>query len=398
MSGARGSPLRILMLSGTYPPDTLGGAEVQLRLLATALVRRGHTVTVLTSRTRSGTPGAAVEDGVVVSRLRVRHPPQNMGPRVASTVSWTARVLAATRGMDVDVVHSNQAKFPAAVGAWVSRRRGVPHVAKVGDSDRKFDLASLDRKRLVGPALARYVRDNTDAFVAIAEPIAADLAAFGVDGDRIVRVPNGVTDRGPRPQHRPVELRRALGMSGDGTVVVFVGRLAREKNLDRLFEACDRVGASGARLELHIVGDGPLRQSLEARAAGNGPTRVVVHGAVDDPVDFYRAADLLVLPSLAEGMSNALLEAAMTGLPAVATPVGGNPEIVVDGETGYLSTGTDVSALEAALGRALRDGENVWSTMSSAVRRRALRRHAIEEVAASYERLYERLIAGSSAT
>lgn len=383
--------LRILMVSGSYPPDTLGGAEIQLRRLASALARRGHVVTVLTSRQRRATPAFEVDAGVNVRRFHVRHPPQKMGRRVASTVSWTARVLVAGRRLDFDVVHSNQAKYPAVVGAWISRRAGVPHVAKVGDSDEKFDLASLGRKRLVGPSLVRWLRDEVDVFVAISDAIAHDLAAFGVGGERIVRIPNGVEDPGP-PLRRRVTRRDP---SNAPLTVLYVGRLAAEKNVEALIEAAARVATRGHSIDVHVVGDGPLREDLERRATATAGPRFVFHGRVDDPTGHYRAADLLVLPSVAEGLSNVLLEAAVAGLPAVATPVGGNPEVVVDGETGYLTTGTDPGAIESALLRALDDGEGRWAEMSYEARRRTLDGFGLDVVASAYEDLYRRLISGS---
>ncbi|MEQ8717463.1 MAG: glycosyltransferase family 4 protein [Acidimicrobiales bacterium] len=382
---------RVLMVSGAYPPDQLGGAEMQCRKLSTALAARGHQVTVLTSCRLRRDAGACEESGVVVRRVWSRHPPQNMGRRMGSSVAWTIGAVRAARSLEFDIVHSHQAKFPSAVGAWIARRRGVPNLAKIGDSDHKFDLATLERKKLIGATLARYVARSVDRFVAISEPIREDLEAFGVPARRIERIPNGVVDRGgPLTGQERLAVREGLDMGATATVLVSVGRFSAEKNLVALIDA---VGVlDDPRLELHMFGSGPMEEALRIRAdEARTRSRIAFHGVVDDPTDAYRVADFLVLPSLAEGLSNTLLEAAVAGLPAIATAVGGTPEVVADGVTGYLAGDTTVGDLGTALRRALADNGDTRAQMSAAIRARALARYEMAGVVERYESLYAEL-------
>ena len=121
--------------------------------------------------------------------------------------------------------------------------------------------------------------------------------------------------------------------------VVFTGRLHPQKNLDVLIEAWPKV-ASATGASLVLVGQGPEKERLEEKARRLGvANRVCFTGAVADVADALRAADLFVLPSVAEGMSNSLLEAMATGLPCVASDIGGNQDLLRP------STGTAVGVL-----------------------------------------------------
>lgn len=394
MSRKNHDSYRILMVSGAYPPDQLGGAEIQCRKLSTALAVRGHEVTVLTSCRRRRDAGVSKEAGVTVHRIWSRHPPQNMGRRIGSSAAWTVGAVRLARRLDFDIVHSHQAKYPSAVGAWIARCRGVPNLAKIGDSDHKFDLATLERKKLVGSTLAGYVARSVDNFVAISEPIRDDLEAFGVRAARIAGIPNGVVDLGgPLTGPERLAARNALEMGAAPTVLVSVGRLSREKNLAAVIDAVSAL--DDPDVELHLFGSGPMEGALRSRAE-EAPTgsRIVFHGVIDDPTDAYRVADFLVLPSLAEGLSNTLLESAVAGLPAIATAVGGTPEVVTDGVTGYLATDTNVAALGAALRRALDADAETRDQMSRAIRAHALAHYEMATVVDRYEGLYRDLVSG----
>ena len=118
--------------------------------------------------------------------------------------------------------------------------------------------------------------------------------------------------------------------------VMFTGRLHPQKNLPLLLEAWAEVPET-APASLILVGPGNDRQRLTELAGSLGiAEQVQFVGAVDDPADYLRAADVFVLPSVAEGMSNSLLEAMATALPCAVSGIGGNTDLVADGETGRL--------------------------------------------------------------
>ncbi len=175
--------------------------------------------------------------------------------------------------------------------------------------------------------------------------------------------------------------------------VVFTGRLHPQKNLDGLLGAwpavADRTGAA-----LVLVGDGPERDRLAGRARALGVAdRVHFAGAVADPADHLRAADAFALPSVAEGMSNSLLEAMATGLPCLASAIGGNVDLLGPGPSGLLLPPDDPRAWAEALVRVL-ESPPLARELGTAARRRVEAEFSLKAVVDRYQELYRRLLVG----
>jgi glycosyltransferase involved in cell wall biosynthesis len=170
-----------------------------------------------------------------------------------------------------------------------------------------------------------------------------------------------------------------------------VARLDPVKNHLGVFHAIDLLRRQGLDVAIGLAGDGPLRDELEkaARDLGIGD-RVHFLGNVKQIDVFYSALDVFVLNSHSEGMSNTVLEAMASGLPVVATAVGSNPELVVEGRTGLLVPPGDVASLADGLARLARlPGQR--QAMGAAGRRRAESQYSIDRMVRQYETLYERL-------
>jgi len=181
-----------------------------------------------------------------------------------------------------------------------------------------------------------------------------------------------------------------------GFVVGAVGRLAAVKNLPMLIDAFARVRARNPefarRARLALVGDGPQADLLAHTIAQAGlQDQVWLAGARHDVPACLQALDLLCLPSLAEGISNALLEAMATGLPVVATAVGGNDELVAPGCTGALVGSGDTSALADAIERYFRDPD-LRARHASAARERAVTQFSLVTMVDRYHRLYASML------
>jgi glycosyltransferase involved in cell wall biosynthesis len=169
-----------------------------------------------------------------------------------------------------------------------------------------------------------------------------------------------------------------------------VGGLRQQKGLPGLLEAFARVPAPA---ELCLVGDGPERALLERRARDLGiAERVRFAGLVDDPSPYYARAGAFVMPSWAEGLSNALLEAMAFGLPVVATRIGGNVDLVEDGVNGLLVEPGDPDGLASALARVLGD-EALAGRLGAAARRTVLDGYTMERAAERYLDLYRAALA-----
>ncbi len=210
-----------------------------------------------------------------------------------------------------------------------------------------------------------------------------ELARFGIDRSRIEVVHNAIDPEWGREERAPrarSELRARLGIDPREKVIVTVGRLSAEKDHQTLLRAVSDLAQDGAeyRIRLVIVGDGPEREKIlqTSRELGLSDS-VILTGQVPSAAPYYAIADLAALSSVTEGSPNALLEAMASGVPVVATRVGGIPEIVTHGESGLLTAPGDHRALAQALGTALAD-KAVARKLSEQARGIILERHTPE--------------------
>lgn len=250
--------------------------------------------------------------------------------------------------------------YPDAFGAMhAARRAGLPLVVGARGSDlRVRDAVS---RRLTRPVLHAAKR-----ILVVSEDLGR-VAARDYDADpaRIRAIPNGCDATIFQPRDRN-EARAALGIDADAELVVYVGRLVPEKGLRELLDALATLAPQRPKLQLALVGEGPMRAELDAKVAADPTLRVHLPGA-QGPHEVARwmaASDLVTLPSYSEGHPNVLVEALACGRPVVATPVGGIPE-VVDADCGLLVAVRDPVALAAGLRDAL---ERPWD--ASALSRR----------------------------
>jgi len=378
--------LRILMVSPQFRP-LVGGYERSAERLALALCERGHRVTVVAERREAAWPRS--ESIGAVELIRLRCIPRPRWHMLSAGLSLLAFLLL--HGWRFDVVHVHQAGWTAALCVVFGRLSGRPVVLKLAGSGPEGSLAVLARAR---PALLlASLHRRVDALIATSSRMAQEAEQLGIPAERVERIGNPV-DTGrfrplePEPRDR---LRAELGLAGI-TVVLFTGRLSPEKNLAALLDAWAQLGPP-ANAVLALAGDGPERSAVEARAAGLGAS-VRCLGALADPLAWYQAADLFVLPSLYEGLSNSLLEAIACGLPVVSTPVSGSEDVLGEADVGRLAGGFDASALAAGLAPLLQDAAR-RSRCGAAAREHALARFSQERVTEQVEALYRALCTGS---
>jgi len=244
-------------------------------------------------------------------------------------------------------------------------------------------------RRLHAPLVRRYITVSKDLERYLVQRI-------GIAPTRITQIYNGVDIERFAPD--PARTRNALP-SGfappDAVVIGTVGRIQKVKDhatLLRAFAALATADAGfAARARLAIVGDGPLLGDLRSLADSLGIAAATwFSGNRTDVADVLRAFDAFALPSLNEGISNTILEAMASGLPIVATAVGGNVELVDDGSTGRLVVPGDVAALAAALGDYVAEPDRRLAHGRRA-RTVATERFSLPAMVASYQRVYEEL-------
>lgn len=233
-------------------------------------------------------------------------------------------------------------------------------------------------RRLCDPFIQRYV--------VVSRQIGGWLTdTLGIAPERITRICNGVDMDRFRPAESPHTQRTPL-------VIGTVGRLQAVKNQMLLVRACGLLGRQAPELDgqwqLRLVGDGPERPALQAAITAEGLGAVAtITGWTDDVPGALRSLDVFVLPSLNEGISNTILEAMATGLPVIATAVGGSPELVLDNETGFLIPVDDPAALADRLVRYLRSPA-LAEAHGRRARERAEQEFSIQRMLGDYARLY----------
>jgi glycosyltransferase involved in cell wall biosynthesis len=180
---------------------------------------------------------------------------------------------------------------------------------------------------------ARY---GANRLIAVSEAVKQNLAKqAGISLSKIETIYNGIDIERFNTQDKREVKRTELGWSGTDPIIIMVAVLRRGKGHELLFEAIPQLRAAIPNVQIKLVGDGELNQSLRQRAAPFGAAVEFLGQRMDVP-DLLGASDLLVLSSWSEALPTVLIEAGAASLPVVATDVGGTTEIVVDGETGYI--------------------------------------------------------------
>jgi len=250
--------------------------------------------------------------------------------------------------------HTSKAGF---LGRLAARLARVPAVIHQPHGHVFYGYWGAPRTALY-VALERRAARWTDRIVTLTERGTAEHLARGIGRPgQYATVPSGVPTAALRAAAPPRAAARArLGLAPDAYVVAGLGRLVPVKGFDLLVEALPRLAAEVPSARVLLVGDGPERAALEARARALGvAARLHVTGATPEVAAHLAAADVLAAPSRNEGMGRALVEAMALGLPVVATAVGGIPAVVEDGGCGRLVPPGDADALAAALAGLGRD-------------------------------------------
>lgn len=355
-----------------------GGAESQVAALAGGLRRHGWEAAVI-----SLLPPAAFEDelrgaGVAVFSLGMH--PGSPGPR------GLARLLVILNRWRPQVLHSHM--FHANLLARAARLIcPVPVVISTLHSAAETGRSS--RRLRVRDGAYRMTDWLADAVVAVSRAAVERHVSGGAVPRRKLRViPNGVdtTVFHPDPDRR-ARLRRELGV-GPEFVWLAAGRLMWKKDYPTLLRAF----SGGRQAVLLIAGEGPQEAELRACARSLGvEARFLGHR--DDIPALMNAADAFVLSSAVEGLPVVLLEAAASGLPAVASDAGGVREIITDGETGFVVPPGDPAALAAATARLAALPAETRERMSRTARAQAVARFDRDAVAAQWDATYRALLA-----
>ena len=290
------------------------------------------------------------------------------------------------------IVHTrNLAALEVAVPAWAARvpvRIHGEHGRDVGDfdgSNKKYQWI----RRLYSPFVKHYIALSRDLADYLTHPV-------GIAAKRVTQIYNGVdsTRFHPSPVRQPIS-----GSPFNEAGLWLVGTAGRmqtvkdQTNLARAFvEALSLAPQLRPRLRLVMIGDGPLRQeSLAILEAAGVADLAWLPGERKDIPEIMRGLDCFVLPSLGEGISNTILEAMASGLPVIATVVGGNVELVSEGISGRLVPAADPSALALAIVDLAQQPE-LAKSLGQQGRRQIEQRYSMTAMVQSYQQLYDQLL------
>jgi glycosyltransferase involved in cell wall biosynthesis len=288
-------------------------------------------------------------------------------------VTAVRRLVWELRSWRPDVLHTHDAS-PHLLGAPAGRLARVPVVVHT----RHCQTTSLSFRQALGMRLASAL---SNVVVAVSEDSASILRrSEHVVPSKSPVIRNGVDLAAFAPGNRWARV--------PGQRVISVGRLVAVKDFAMLLHAAARLADALPNFQLDIVGDGPERRALEALRTSLGlETRVHLLGERDDVARLLSGADVFALTSTSEGLSMSILEAIASGLPVVATAVGGNSEILIDGTAGLLVPPGNPASLASALLSVLEDPTRLAS-MGRAARKHAERHFDLRDVVARYESLY----------
>jgi glycosyltransferase involved in cell wall biosynthesis len=388
-------PIRILRVIARL---NMGGPALHVAYLTAGLRRRGYDTTLVAGSLARGEDSMAfVAAGLDVDVVRIDELGREISP--LRDVLATVRLARLIRRERPQILHTHTAKAGTVgrVAALLAGSRRPPIIVHTFHGHVLRGYFGPVRSRLFR-LLERWLASNTTALVAVSPQVRDDLVALGVAPREqfvVIRLGIELDERVAARQNGRTESRRYLGIPDDRFVVGWIGRMTAVKRTDDVLVAFQQLRAGGIDACLCMVGDGPDREELERRAQELGVVRDTLFlGYQEEVAPFYAAFDALVLPSGNEGTPVSAIEALAAGRPVVATRVGGVPDVVRDGEDGFLVEAGATDDLADRLAELARDPV-LRERMGTRGRERVLPRYAVDRLVDDVDRLYRALLSAA---
>jgi glycosyltransferase involved in cell wall biosynthesis len=376
----------------------MGGPALHVAYLTEGLTKRGYDTTLVSGSLARGEDSMAfVADAHGVEVVRIDELGREISP--LRDLMATIRLAKLIRRERPQILHTHTAKAGTVgrVAALLAGSRRPPIIVHTfhGHVLRGYfgPLRSLFFR-----LLERRLAAGTTALIAVSPQVRDDLVALGIaPRERFVVIRLGIEldERVSPDRNGRGESRRYLGIPGDRFAVGWIGRMTAVKRTDDVLVAFKRLRDGGVDAVLCMVGDGPDRLQLEPRAHELGVNRDTVFlGYQEDVAPLYAAFDALVLPSGNEGTPVSVIEALAAELPVVATRVGGVPDVVRDGEDGFLVEAGATDDLADRLAQLARDPA-LRARMGKRGRERVLPRYAVDRLVDDVDELYRSLLSAA---
>ena len=306
-----------------------------------------------------------------------------LAPRTEMDLAAAWRLSRLLKELRPDVVHAHDPHgvAMAAIALSMSTLPTRPRLI----ASRRVDF------HLRGSALSRWKYRQVDCFICASEAIRTMLVGDGVAKRRTVTVHEGI-DLARVKAAPPAELHQELWLPHDAPIVGNVAALVPHKGQKYLIDAVARLLRDEPDTRVVIAGEGELQAALVQQIRHHHLEKhVILAGFRPDILSLHKAFDVFVLSSVTEGLGTSLLDAMACARPVVATSVGGIPEVVVDGETGFLVPPRDPEALAAAIGRLISD-RGLREKMGAAGLERVQNTFSAEHMVRNTLRVYERVV------
>ena len=373
--------MRVLFITSAYPTQADDPRGIFIHRLARGLRREGTEVTVIAP----GSPNARRYeeiDGIAVHRVtywiprwqhlaiglsgivpNLKHRPWLLFqvPLLIAAMAWRALRLASS----YDIIHAHWL-YPAGIAGLIA---GTRHKIPLVVSSHGGDLNLAQHSRLL-QFLCSQISRRSDVCIGVSKSLCEQFECFGVSIEKTEHIPVGAdTDPISDSKADADEVYHCF-KNYPGLKILYVGSLIPRKSVETLLKAHHKLQMSGYSIATAIVGTGPVKRRIDSMVRENSLTNVF---HVDEkpptliPV-WMSAADVFVLPSLAEGQPTVIMEAMALGLPPIATDIPGTRELIRDGETGFLFSPRDTEGLAACIRRFI-DQEDLKEKMGVRGRR-----------------------------
>ncbi|MDH3347778.1 MAG: glycosyltransferase family 4 protein [Desulfobulbaceae bacterium] len=380
--------MRILMVIERYIP-IWGGAENQLRQLIPHLTHKGCKVEVVTRRWDNSLSALEQVDGIKVHRLGI--PGTGVLPTVVFILSLFLFLL--TKGRHFEIFHSHGVVNMGVLCRLACMVTGKVNVAKIATAGKIIPL----QQGILGKILLNIFK-KSDAIAAISKEIQEELYTVATKPDHIFATTNGVdcTRFHPPTQKEKIGLRNKNGFTEIDRIVLFSGRLVHRKGLDTLIKAWPEILKNIPKAHLVIVGSGrnqpdSIEEEMVKFKSDHQLANIHFMGETTRPEKFLALADIFAFPSRLEGFPNALMEAMASGLPTVATSIGGVTDLIKDNINGLLIPPDDHKQLAQKIISLLNDS-NTAHSFGAQARQLMLKKYSFKSICADYFSLYERII------
>ena len=368
------------------PGGEYGGAEAQILALAKGLRERGVDVTIIAFYEASFAKRCR-EDGIAIVVMASK-----------SLREDRATVSAYLSEHPVDLLHTHGVRA-SVLGRSLGKALAIPVVTTV-HSDLAYDYHGM--RKVLMMQMERFTRKRSQKVIAVSEALRKTLLARGYRQQQVVTIANGIDDEKAQAaitqaEATPLALHQELGIEASSYVVLNVARLHPVKYQQDLIMAISSIHeVDGKAVHLVIAGDGEQKEALQELAGKLAPDRIHFLGARNDIYALLLASDVFALTSHMEGLPITLLEAMVSGIPIVATHVGGMVELIHgDGSEqdrcGITVPAHDIKAIATAIGNVLSDSQ-ARRKMGDNGKRRVAQSYTQSNMACRVHELYQEIV------